>query len=57
MLAKENKEVIQAEMFALIELLLKTYPEVKYTEILKLLTQAINMAEVNLLLKGVFNNK
>jgi hypothetical protein len=57
MLTKEDKEVIQAEMFALIELLLKTYPKVKYTEILKLLTQAINMAEVSLLVKGAFNNK
>lgn len=57
MLQKEDKEVIQAEMFALIELLLKAYPEVKYTEILKLLHQAINMAEIQLLVKGAFHNK
>lgn len=54
MLEKEDKEVIQAEMFALIELLLKAYPKVKYTEILKLLTQAINMSEIQLLVKGAF---
>lgn len=54
-LSKEDKEVIQGEMFEFINLLVRMYPDEKYTDILKLLTQAINMSEISLLLKGAQN--